>query len=275
MNDDLLSLQRDLRHRLFEGPGAIRWRPGRELAAQLLLYLDDPVMCWRLTTEWMRDTLDADRVDGGFGGHLRQGQPACDYVVLAEAQRASLCLPSVLGWRFRAGEPGLRLVWDADMTAIPAVSQDRGMSQDMRGALHSVGTAAKLALPLRDGSQPVGLICADWHGEAPRWQSEACQQLGGFAQAVLGPVLAGSARLVSDPPKLHGLTPGERRVAHLAAAGLSYKEMARELGRSVSTVDHQLRSIRQKLDVPSTARLVRVLGDLLGTERAVPPQRLP
>ena len=69
-DDDFLRIQRELRARLFEGSAAIRWRPGRELAAQLLLYLDDVESCWRLTTEWLRDTLDADRVDGGYGGFL-------------------------------------------------------------------------------------------------------------------------------------------------------------------------------------------------------------
>lgn len=41
-DDDILQVQRALRSRLFEGDSAMRWRPGRELAAQLLLYLDDP-----------------------------------------------------------------------------------------------------------------------------------------------------------------------------------------------------------------------------------------
>ncbi|WP_414636901.1 sigma factor-like helix-turn-helix DNA-binding protein [Aquabacterium sp.] len=42
---------------------------------------------------------------------------------------------------------------------------------------------------------------------------------------------------------------------------MSYKEVARELGRSLSTVDRQLRSIRQKLGASSTSRLVRMLNE--------------
>jgi len=64
MNDDeILALQRALRRRFFEGPQAVRWRPGRELVAQLLLYLDSPERCWALVAKWLRETLDADRVD--------------------------------------------------------------------------------------------------------------------------------------------------------------------------------------------------------------------
>jgi len=57
------------------------------------------------------------------------------------------------------------------------------------------------------------------------------------------------------------LTPAERKVAHLVATGMSYKEIARHLNRSFSTVDHQLRSVRTKLGVRSTSRLVRLLSD--------------
>lgn len=291
-DDDILHVQRVLRRRLFEGDAAIRWRPGRELAAQLLLYLDDPQACWRITTEWLRDVLDADRVDGGFGGFVGAAGKPRDYVVMAEAQRPSMPLPSVLGLRFNAANPGLRAVWrDVGAAAIADVAQERSFTEDLRGALLSVGTAAKLALPVRDGARPIGLICADWHREAPRWDTEVCNELGGLAQGALGPLLAAAAQLALErrerafpalsggrdsarvePPtvdsgqiahELAALTPAELKVAHLVAKGLSYKEVARRLDRSLSTVDHQLRSIRDKLGARSTAKLVHLLNERL------------
>jgi DNA-binding CsgD family transcriptional regulator len=80
---------------------------------------------------------------------------------------------------------------------------------------------------------------------------------------VLGPILATSRRLGMEPSLLAQLTPAERRVAELVAAGLSYKEIARRLDRSVSTIDHQLRSVRRKLGARSNSRLVRMLADQL------------
>ncbi|MCB2022390.1 MAG: LuxR C-terminal-related transcriptional regulator [Rhizobacter sp.] len=289
-DDDILRVQRQLRRRLFEGSAAIRWRPGRELAAQLLLYLDDSHACWRITTEWLRDVLDADRVDGGFGGFVGAGGQAQHYVAIAETRRNSNPLPSVLGLRFNAFEPGMRAVWDEPVVAaIGDVSQERSFTAGMRGALLEVGTAAKLALPVRDGARPVGLICADWHRESPRWKADVCNQLGQLAQVALGPLLAASAQLELErrrdaqgaghapcalhlheagpdgarPSELAALTPAELKVAQLIAMGLSYKEVARQIDRSLSTVDHQLRSIRDKLGVRSTARLVHVLNERL------------
>ena len=270
----------------------MRWRPGRELAAQLLLYLDDPQACWRITTEWLRDILDADRVDGGFGGYVgATGRPR-DYVVMAESQRPSMALPSVLGLRFDAANPGIRAVWsDVGAAAIADVSQERSFTEDLRGTLLLAGTAAKLAVPVRDGARPIGLICADWHQETPRWKAEVCNELGGLAQGALGPLLAAAAQLALErrerdlpapgsgheapnvgPPsaksgrianELAVLTSAELKVARLVAIGLSYKEVARQLDRSLSTVDHQLRSIRDKLGVRSTAKLIHLLHECL------------
>ena len=59
---------------------------------------------------------------------------------------------------------------------------------------------------------------------------------------------------------LRDLTPAERRVAELAATGMSYKEIARRLNRSFSTIDHQLRSVRSKLGTRSAGRLVHLLA---------------
>ena len=288
-DDDILSVQRRLRRRLFEGETAIRWRPGRELAAQLLLYLDDAQACWRITADWLRETLDADRVDGGFGGYIGAGGRVRDYVVMAEVQRDSLALPSVLGRRFSAADPGLRAVWGdgGGVAAIADVSQERSFTEGMRVALCSVGTRAKLALPVRDGREPLGIICADWHRETPAWDASTCNELAGLSHSTLGPVLATAALLAEQrrdresrradaprdaslPEALRQLTSAEMKVARLVAMGLSYKEVARQLQRSLSTVDHQLRSIRDKLGVRSTSRLVRLLN--VQFER-LPPER--
>lgn len=280
MHDDLLlQTQRRLRRSLFEGPHAIAWRPARELAAQLLLYLDEPLRCWQITAEWLRDALDADRVDGGYGGWVGADGTGSRYVVLAEARRAALPLPSVLGIAFDAADPSIRSVWAGDgVAAIAEVEQERRFSARMRGELRTLGTAAKLALPVRDGAHPVGLMCADWHRRAPRWDAQSCNELPAVAARLVGPVLAAAQRLARETieldaapaadatrdaarPALAGLTPAEQRVAQLVAQGLSYKEVARRLGRSLSTVDHQLRSIRAKLGVRSTSRLVHLLSE--------------
>ena len=280
----LMNEQRHWRQKLFEGPQALRWRPARDLAAQLLLYLDDPATCWRLTTDWMLDTLRADRVDAGLGGYALAGAGPRDYVVLAETLRPGRDMASMLGQRFAAGEQGVREVWQRRIgLAVPSVARECSMAAHLRERLLRSGAAAKMALPLR-AAGPVGLICADWRHESPSWPGEVCDELPTLARTLIGPLLQlateaqdaaevkgaiGAAGANPAPsglapaashPVLALLTPAERRVAELVAMGLSYKEVARRLGRSLSTIDHQLRSIRAKAGVASTARLVRLLN---------------
>ncbi len=51
------------------------------------------------------------------------------------------------------------------------------------------------------------------------------------------------------------LTPAERQVAAMAAAGMPYKIIARQLGKSPATVRNQLHAVYQKLDVPNRTAL--------------------
>ncbi|MFM2340963.1 MAG: hypothetical protein RLZZ592_616 [Pseudomonadota bacterium] len=262
---ELLRLQRLWRERLLGGAGATRWRPGREIAAELLLHLDDEAACWHRAADWLRDLLDADRVDAGPGGFVDAAGCARAYRPSAEVQREAQPLPTVLGLAFEATDPGLQAVWRVEgCLPIREVAQERAMSAALRERLLAHGTQAKLALPLRAGAQAIGLLCADWQRPEPRWSDATGQQLGHWAAQALGPLLAEASRLnaLARPPVLPTLTPAELRVARLVARGLSYKEIARQLDRSVSTIDHQTRRLREKFGVHSNARLMPLLDRL-------------
>ena len=271
MMDDgrLLHTQRALRRRLFDSGEALRWPPGQDLAARLLLYLDDARACWTMTAHWLQDLLGADRVDAGPGGFIdRTGGPRA-YRAVAEVCRHGTGWPSVLGVAVDAAQPELRALWRTEVVAIPAVARARSVSAPMRQALAMAGVKAKFALPLRGNSGPLGIVCADWQRESPDWPADVCNQLPRSARDAIGPILAAAVELgeerpagglaAVDPALLARLTPAEQRLALLVADGLSYGELAARLGRSHATVDHQLRSIRAKLGVRSTARLVRLL----------------
>jgi DNA-binding NarL/FixJ family response regulator len=85
------------------------------------------------------------------------------------------------------------------------------------------------------------------------------EQLGcpGWAQAAAAELDRISGRRAAPGG---GLTPGERRVAELAAAGLSNKQIAERLYLSVGTVEVQLSRAYAKLGVRSRAQLPRRLG---------------
>ena len=61
-----------------------------------------------------------------------------------------------------------------------------------------------------------------------------------------------------------GLSAAGQRVASLAVAGASYKEIARECDVSLSTVRNQLHAVYGKLGVRNTTELARVFAGAQG-----------
>lgn len=59
---------------------------------------------------------------------------------------------------------------------------------------------------------------------------------------------------------LRGLSPSERKVAMLVAAGLSNEQVAQRLCRSRKTIESQISSIYRKLNVANRTQLARLLG---------------
>jgi DNA-binding CsgD family transcriptional regulator len=59
---------------------------------------------------------------------------------------------------------------------------------------------------------------------------------------------------------IESLTPSERRVAELAAQGLTTRQIAEALFVTPKTVEFHLRHVYQKLGVSSRDQLARVLG---------------
>jgi DNA-binding CsgD family transcriptional regulator len=267
----LFAVQADLRDRLLH-PGRLS-RESRGVAAEMLLYLDDPAACWTVCTSWLLSQTGADRVDGGFA---RAADPV--YTPRIERRRDDIELPSVLGARFHTGEEAIRTVWGAERAIVFHNAQDdRRISAPMRSALLSVGTRSKIAIAVRDRGRDVGLVCVDSH-RAFAWSADDCEHADHLAREVMGPILGAAQELAQGPSNapsslpsrtcLPGLTPAETRVAELVLAGCSYKEIARKLDRSCSTIDHQLRSMRQKLGVNSTAKLMRELSQIAGVPLA-------
>jgi DNA-binding NarL/FixJ family response regulator len=84
-----------------------------------------------------------------------------------------------------------------------------------------------------------------------------------FSPRLAGFVLdafAGAAPPATDP-ELEQLTPREREVLRLIARGYAYKEVARDLGISVKTVETHVSSVLRKLQLSSRHQLARWASD--------------
>ena len=110
--------------------------------------------------------------------------------------------------------------------------------------------AAPSATRLRPRSNGIG---------AARWCATASSKRSSAA-AVSPRAAAELARIGGRAPSTGELTPVERRVAELVAAGRTNKEVAGALYLSTRTVEGHLSRVYGKLGVHSRVELVRKLG---------------
>lgn len=276
---DVYDAQIRLRSELLDKPN-INQNGARDLAAHMLLHLDDLPECWNIATNWLRYELGCQRVDTGFG-------QAYDLIYIpgySEAKNPDYDVPSFSGEKLQNRDPFMQLLWSKSRPlAFADIKQDRRTTSGLRQLLSSVQTKSKFASALRTSEGEYGLICADWTEHFAPNNSDLFDCFEQTVSDVLSPIIAVAKKIAdsqsaspassdeevitSDAEDVNsgalvGLTSSEIEVARLVAQGFSYKEIARIRERSLSTIDHQLRSIRRKMGVTSTANLVSLLARL-------------
>lgn len=277
---DIYAAQRRLRVELLDR-SSIRHNPARDLAAHMLLSIDDLPSCWSIATEWLQSQLGCHRVDAGFGvPQAREYFPS-----FAEAKNSNYDIPSFGSSAVYNQDPVMQAMWlDERPIVFADIKQDRRVTHRLRKRMSGAKTKSKFGAALRSRNGSYGLICADWTEHlAPRKSTILdCFEL--TVADVLSPVIAIAKEFAEQNPSNRNiyqkdinnqkhfaddsaqysdwmLTETETEVAKLIAQGLSYKEIAQIRERSFSTVDHQLRSIRKKAGVSSTSALISLLAN--------------
>lgn len=248
----------------------------------MLLHLDDVTTCWSIATRWLRDTLDCQRVDTGFG----RPDDKEYFPGFAEAKNGNYDVPSFGGFAVDNRDPIMRAMWAGNKPIVFAdIKQDRRVTPMLRKRMSGARTKSKFGAALRTRDGGFGLICADWTEHLVPNEADLFDCFEQTVTDVLSPIIAVAKDVTEaqDPQTankhdavsvfhygrrgsgaLDALTSAEIEVARLVAQGLSYKEIANTRGRSLSTIDHQLRSIRSKMGVSSTSNLIRLLSNLDG-----------
>ena len=212
------------------------------------LHLLNPGTCWRSAL-----ALAVAGEDAGQARRLADSE-------LAEARRVGLPRPAGIALRTRGmlegGERGLR-----DLREAAGVLAASGARLEHARALVELGAALRRAGQRTAAREPLrtGLDLAH-HCGAKRLAERARDELLTAGAKPRRAVLTG----------LEALTPSERRVAELAAAGMSNPEIAQALFVTLNTVEGHLRHAYRTLSIRSRGQLPAALRSA-APDAAVPP----
>lgn len=255
--------QRHLRSTLLDRKVPTEYAAARDLASELLLYLDDSRACWMLAADRLRTILAVERVDGGFATPGDQRYHPGQSESLSDAEE----IPSLSGITVSNTEEGMRVLWNSPKPVVfRSIREERAFGPRLRSDLDRAGVSTKMAFALHDESGPFALLCADRvkRGD-PEWKTWQYGLFESTSELFLSPILGALFALhkqsaMQGDGALATLSKAERKVAELVSRGMSYKEIARTINRSVYTVDHHLRNIRVKLGIGSHAKLTSFLS---------------
>lgn len=200
--------------------------------------------------------VDADRADAGFVRTPKDTYRPSVLVARGSTRTANFAVP--------AADPIVTAVLATDH-AVDVFDTATDMPDGQcRSAMLNVGTRTVVVRRLETDGTVFGLVCIDWTNEPRQVDRQAVELIDIFVASVLSPVLALADRTGPCSPRRPGpLSAAEIDAVRLAARGLSYADIARELGKSISTIDHQLLRARRKLGAKNTAQMSQMLASEL------------
>ena len=207
---------------------------------------DDGVMAAGL--EHLAETFRSDRVDAGFGS-ARQAiyRPSAEHRCSGAITMVNRDLPN--------RQASLQTVWRQGAPLAVHNVQRHPLVASMRDDLKSLGTEAMLIQRLSVSGQGIGIVCVDDLANARRWTRLEQRSIQVFCDRFFAPLLQLSRH--TQAPHDAPITAAELAAVRCAAKGMRYKQIAAQLGKSVRTVEHQLRSARAKTGAANQVDLVR------------------
>lgn len=226
-----------------------------DCAAHMLLYLDDPAGLQRAVLRHLLEKLDASRTDIGLGS----AEEPMHRIAVEEWRDGAPDLGK--GRQVPNKHPAVQIVWRSNGPVYLDIQNDPVLGT-LRAVTLGRGARAKLACRIQDGGRVIGMVCVDAREPRGDWNGAGRDYLNLMTETFIAPILRASLDCEEVRAPLP-LTAAEMAVARLVAAGMTDKQVGKMLGKSPSTIDNQLRSIRAKLNVANRTQLANACWTLL------------
>ena len=218
-----------------------------DATAHMLFELNDPSALMQVATRFIGQRLSACRADVGLA--TRRDKV---YSSQVEWLSSSSDPPSMKAVELPNQSRVIQRVWKCDRPVAYSDCYTGSEFESMREGMLKTRTRSLIARRLEFNDETFGLICIDQTTHARQWETGTLEYLDLFGATVLSPLLHMSAALSLQARP----SPAELDAIRLAARGLSYKQIAKQLGKSVRTIEHQLRHARQRMDASNQADLI-------------------
>ena len=250
LQGSLATSPRALRARFLDPYRSAASRATLDAVARMLLEVDRTAELMQAGLGYLAETLGVSRADiGTFEGRR--------YAAVAEHRDAGV--PSLLGQTLPASSAALQEVWRTPEPISYENIDSNPALAGVRSQLAAAGTRSMLAQRLDHQGRAFAIACFDDVGDGTalrRWTAGERAFAGEFCRDFLGPIL-GLSRQLADTRTVQRPSPAELDAVRLAARGLRYKQIAAELGKSIRTVEFQLRSARAKVGAANQVELVK------------------
>ncbi len=246
-------LKKDLKEYFIEANRGIFPSDTLNCVAHLILYIDTPDEITNIALDYLVQKLSADRANLGFVA-------PCDKYYKSASIRNNHIFTTKNNEEFVFSNQS-KVFQKALRQPSAVVCNDVHESNllcDSRVNFESIKSLSMLMQRLTMNGKPVGLVCVDFTNHQHEWNTEEIIFMESFCETFLGPIL-GISQHWHKPHKFQPhKKPSSCELAaiRLAAKGLSYKRISYDLGKSIRTIENQLRNARNNLEATNLTELI-------------------
>ena len=232
-----------------------------DCVARMIISIESPKDTVRIALEFMGRTLNVCRADAGFATPTDT-----IYTPLSEYSNHDSQAPTLENFTMSNQHPSMQKVWQESTPVKYENVENNPLLEGIREPLVEVECKSMLMQRLLWDGEPIGISCVDHSKYNHQWRDDEVNFMYQFCNQFFAP-LAGISNYWHNP-SLHQMfkkpSKSELQAIRLAAEGLSYKQIADQLGKSVRTIDNQLRDARKRLNVSNQVELIKKCAPWLG-----------
>ncbi len=220
--------------------------------AHLILYLETPDEVMNIGLDYLVNKFAADRANGGF---IASGDKLYKSTSIRYGNSENQS-PNVFVFSNKLSV--FQKVWKQHKPVVCDSVDSSTLLIDSRDQFKSIKSQSMLMQRLSFEGKAVGLTCIDFVNREHEWKIDEIVFMELFCETFFGPLLGISKHWYSHNKFQAIKKPSvcELTVIRLAAKGLGYKQISRNLGKSVRTIENQIRNARMNLGASNLPELI-------------------